>query len=76
MLLAIGNVFVGLHIGKPTGTHKFVAGYIAFLAAILTLAVLGSAYDVYRSHKAVSHSDQLQPQPISNPLQQQQQAKV
>ena len=69
MLLAVGNVFVGLHIGKPTGTHKFVAGYIAFLAAILTLAVLGSAYDVYRTHKAPTAPQH--ERVISNPLQQQ-----
>lgn len=69
MLLAIGNVFVGLHIGRPNGTHKFVAGYIAFLATILLLAVLGSVYDVYRTRKA---ENMQQSQVMTNPLQNQQ----
>lgn len=49
MLLAAANVFLGLHIAKPAGTHKFVAGYSAFLAAILALAVLGTAVNEYRA---------------------------
>lgn len=50
MILAAVNVFLGLHIGKPTGTHKFVAGYSALLAVILALAVLGTAVNEYRAH--------------------------
>ena len=50
VLLAAANVFLGLHIAKPAGTHKFVAGYSAFLAAILALAVLGTAVNEYRAH--------------------------
>ena len=49
MVLAAVNVFLGLHIAQPTGTHKFVAGYSAFLAAILALAVLGTAVNEYRA---------------------------
>ena len=49
VLLACGNAFLGLHIGKPAGTHKFVAGYIAFLATILALAVAGTAVNEYRA---------------------------
>ncbi|KAL3141585.1 hypothetical protein ABBQ32_004827 [Trebouxia sp. C0010 RCD-2024] len=50
VILAAVNVFLGLHIGKPTGTHKFVAGYSALLAVILALAVLGTAVNEYRAH--------------------------
>ena len=42
ILLAAGNVFLGLHIGQPDGTHKFVAGYIAFLAVVLAASVIGT----------------------------------
>ena len=49
VLLAAANVFLGLHIAKPVGTHKFVAGYSAFLAAILALAVIGTAVNEYRA---------------------------
>lgn len=49
VLLAAANVFLGLHIAQPVGTHKFVAGYSAFLAAILALAVLGTAVSEYRA---------------------------
>lgn len=49
VLLAATNVFLGLHIAKPAGTHMFVAGYAAFLATILLLAVLGTAVNEYRA---------------------------
>ena len=54
MLLACGNVFLGLHLGQPAGTHKFVAGYIAFLAAILALAVVGTAVNEYRARRSAA----------------------
>lgn len=49
MLLAAANVFLGLHIAQPAGTHKFVAGYSAFLAAILALAAFGTTVSEYRA---------------------------
>ena len=58
MFLACGNVFLGLHIGQPVGTHKFVAGFIAFLATTLALAVLGSAFDWWRARRAQRQSAQ------------------
>ena len=59
LLLAAANVFLGLHIAKPAGTHKFVAGYSAFLAAILALAVLGTAVNEYRARTVKKQSSGL-----------------
>ena len=52
MLLAVSNVFVGLCVGRPTGLHKFVAGYTAYIAVILAAALAGTCVNYCSARKA------------------------